>query len=320
MKITCDFCWRLCALSEGQTGVCSVRQNQGGRVVTLTRSKVVALAVDKAEKKPLSHFYPGHRTLSFALFGCNFSCSFCQNYTISQQEFFTEREGTVMEPAELVRVALTHNTPSISFTYSEPLVWQDYLADVARLAKEAGLLTIMVTNGSFSASSRARLIPLIDAFNVDLKGDEAFYRQVCHGSAEPVLASIAAIAESGRHLEVTTMVCQKHHTPAVMETLASELLERGVQVWHLSRYFPHYQSHAESTSEQYLAQMIEIARQKGIRHVYPGNSSLDSTTYCPECHSPLIIRRGMQGPQSTPLLQNGICQRCSAPLYGHFPA
>ena len=116
------------------------------------------------------------------------------------------------------------------------------------------------------------------------------------------------------------MVCQKHHTPAVMETLASELLERGVQVWHLSRYFPHYQSHAESTSEQYLAQMIEIARQKGIRHVYPGNSSLDSTTYCPECHSPLIIRRGMQGPQSTPLLQNGICQRCSAPLYGHFPA
>ena len=319
MKTTCDFCWRLCSLAEGQTGVCGVRQNQGGRVVTLTRSKVVALAVDKAEKKPLYHFHPGHRTLSFALFGCNFSCSFCQNYSISQQEFVSQREGTVMEPAELVSLALTHDTPSISFTYSEPLVWQDYLADVALLAKEAGLLTIMVTNGSFSEAALESLIPLIDAFNVDLKGDEAFYRQVCRGSVEPVLASIAAIAGSGRHLEVTTMVCQEHHTPALMETLASELLERHVQVWHLSRYFPHYQSRDEATSEQYLAQMIEMARNAGISHVYPGNSSLDSTTFCRECNSPLITRRGMQGPHSTPLLVDGICQRCSAPLYGHFP-
>ncbi len=320
MRITCDFCWRLCALSEGQKGVCAVRQNQGGRMVTLGWGRVVALGVDQVEKKPLYHFHPGHRTLSFALFGCNFSCSFCQNYTISQQEFESQRDGTLMEPSQLVSLALTHGTPSISFTYSEPLVWQDYVVEVAHLAKEVRLSTIMVTNGSFSEAALARLLPLIDAFNVDLKGDESFYTRICKGRAEPVLAAIAAIAKSGRHLEVTTMVTEAHHTPALMERLASQLCERRVQVWHLSRYFPHYKSREEATSERYLAQMIELARNTGIRHVYPGNSSLDSTTFCPGCNSALITRRGMQGPHYTPLLQNGICQRCNAPLYGHFPA
>ena len=319
MKISCDFCWRLCSLSEGQTGICGVRQHQAGRVVTLNWGSVVALGVDSAEKKPLYHFHPGHRTLSFALFGCNFRCSFCQNYTISQQEFFSQREGTIMEPSALVALALERNTPSISFTYSEPLVWQDYVVEVALLAKEAGLLTIMVTNGSFSEAALKRLIPLIDAFNIDLKGDEAFYKQVCQGSARPVLASIAAIVESGRHLEVTTMVTEQHHTPVVMELLAAQLFERQVQVWHLSRYFPHYQSSDRQTSERYLSHVIEMARHTGIQHVYPGNSTLDSTTICPGCRSPLITRGGMHAPHTTPLLVDGTCQRCNTHLYGHFP-
>lgn len=320
MKIRCDFCWRLCSLSEGQTGICGVRQNRGGEIVTLNRGRVVALAVDNAEKKPLYHFHPGHRTLSFALFGCNFSCSFCQNYTISQREFLSRRDGTVMAPGELVELALKHNTPSISFTYSEPLVWQDYMVEVALLAKEAGLLTIMVTNGSFSEAAQRRIIPLIDAFNVDLKGDEAFYKKVCNGSVHPVLATIAAIEGSGRHLEVTTMVSEQHHTPAVMELLASQLSERHVQVWHLSRYFPQYQSSEKATSEQYLQEALTMARQAGISHVYPGNSSLDGTTFCANCKRALITRGAMRTPHISPLLADGVCRHCHTRLYGHFPA
>ena len=317
MKRTCDFCYRLCCLSDGQKGVCGVRQNQAGRLVSLGWGNVVALASDPVEKKPLYHFLPGTHTLSFALFGCNFRCSFCQNYTISQQEYYSQREGRPLEPREIVDLALSHGSPSISFTYSEPLVWQDYLCEVARLAKEAALMTIMVTNGSFSAPALERLLPLIDAFNVDLKGDESFYRRVCKASREPVLAAIEAIVEAKRHLEVTTMVTESDHTPAVMETLATELKTRGVEVWHLSRYVPRYRYHDRATSEEFLAEAVERARESGIPHVYAGNSAQDTSTYCPHCHA-LLIRRGALRPVSR--VAGGCCPECGHRLYGHFPA
>lgn len=316
MKRTCDFCYRLCSLSDGQMGVCGVRQNQGGRLVTRSWGSVVALGVDRVEKKPLYHFHPGHHTLSFALFGCNYSCSFCQNYAISQQEFYSQREGRILDPGEIIDMARAHDTPSISFTYSEPLVWQDYMIEVARLAKEAGLKTIMVTNGSFSAQALDRLIPLIDAFNVDLKGDESFYRRVCSASQKPVLDAIEAIVKASGHLEVTTMVTESDHTPAVMEGLAAHLKERGVAVWHLSRYVPRYRFYDQGTSERFLAAAIERAQGGGIAHVYAGNSSQDTSTYCPRCGCCLISR----GASKQTHLSGGHCAECGHRLYGHFPA
>lgn len=316
MKRTCDFCYRLCSLSEGQTGVCGVRQNQEGRIVSLTWGRVVALGVDRVEKKPLYHFTPGHHTLSFALFGCNYSCSFCQNYAISQREFYSQREGMIFTPEEMVDRALSSGTPSISFTYSEPLVWQDYLGEVAHRAKEAGLMTIMVTNGSFSDQALGRLIPFIDAFNIDLKGDPSFYRRVCNASQEPALAAIEAIVGAGRHLEVTTMVTESDHAPSVMEGLGEHLKRRGVAVWHLSRYVPRYRFHERATSEHFLAEAIERARQSGIPHVYAGNSVQDTSTYCPSCSSLLISREGVVHSSH---VVDGHCSVCGHRLYGHFP-
>jgi len=319
MTITCDFCWRMCTLKEGQKGVCAVRSVIDGKLVSLNWGNVVAMGVDPVEKKPLYHFRPGHRTLSFALFGCNLSCSFCQNYSISQKEYYGEREGVRIEVQEIVQEALVRNCPSISFTYSEPLVWQDYLIEVATLAKKEGLSLIMVSNGTFSEAALERLLPFIDAFNIDLKGDEEFYRSVCKGSAEPVLRAIEAITEYGSHLEVTTMVTAEHHTPAVMQDLGEQLHLRGVKIWHLTRYFPHYHSHQEATQERYLKRTITAMKRIGIPFVYPGNSTLDASTYCPGCKTKLIGRTAYQLSLQDGVIEAGQCLRCGTPIVGDFP-
>lgn len=221
-----------------------------------------------------------------------------------------------MEPMEVVALALSHNSPSISFTYSEPMVWQDWMIEVATGAKEAGLATIMVTNGSFSSAALTRLLPLIDAFNVDLKGDEAFYRTVCASHRKPVLDGIEAISRAGNHLEVTTMVIEGVHTPAILDDLAAALVQRKIAVWHLSRYVPHYHGPEAATGEAYVRQSCERAHANGITHVYAGNCRFDRTTYCPVCARPLI---GRSDAAISSTLVDGVCPGCGHRLYGHFP-
>ncbi len=318
-NLQCDFCYRRCTITEGGSGWCGTRTVERGALVSTNWAKAVSLANDPVEKKPLYHFYPAHRTLSIALFGCNFSCSFCQNYSISQQEFQRTRATQEIEPEALIRMAQEQNCDSVSFTYSEPIVWLDYVLAAAALAQEAGLYTIMVTNGSFSDTSLERTLPLIDAFNVDLKGDEEFYRRVCSSSAEAPLSAIKRIAESDSHLEVTTMVNEASHTPAMLALLTEQLIERKVSVWHLSRYFPNYRSHDRATSEAYIDQATADALAAGIPFVYPGNSSLDTSSRCPVCATLLIERRYGRFIRCTSKFQTGVCTECGTGLWGRFP-
>ncbi len=315
----CDFCYRRCTILEGKRGWCGVRTAVDGALVSTNWAEVVALAVDPVEKKPLYHFYPAHRSLSVALFGCTFACSFCQNYSISQAEYQRTRGTQTIEPVALVALAKEQRCDSISFTYSEPIVWLDYVQSAAELAKEAGLATIMVTNGSFTAESLKRILPVIDAFNVDLKGDEAFYRNVCESSVKATLAAIGTIAESNAHLEVTTMVNEVHHTPAILALLGEQLAERKVKIWHLSRYFPHYKSHDKATEEAYIATAVRNAKEAGIPFVYPGNSSLDTSTNCSKCGTKLIERQYGRFVCCLPNLQTGVCTECGTTLWGRFP-
>ena len=314
-SLVCDFCWHHCSLSEGQSGVCKVRKNVQGKLVTTTYGQIEAMGVDPIEKKPLYHYYPGSKTFSFALFGCNLSCQFCQNYTLSQGEPTLSLASDRVEPSKIVALARERGCHSISYTYSEPLVWQDYMLDVALLAKKAGMQNIMVTNGSFSAEALQRLLPVIDAFNVDLKGDSVFYTKVCKGSAQAVLDAIAAIAKAPVHLEVTTMLIESMHTKEDVEALGKLLHERGVQVWHLSRFFPRYKMAALApTSEAYLTEMVALARQSGIPYIYSGNSEVERTTFCPSCHALLIDEHnGMEA-----LLDHGRCAHCGTSIFGVF--
>ncbi len=314
-SLMCDFCWHHCNLREGQSGVCGVRKHVKGKLVTTTYGQIEAMAVDPIEKKPLYHYYPGSSTFSFALFGCNLACSFCQNSSLSQGEPARSLASDRMEPSKIISMARSKGCHSISYTYSEPLVWQDYMMEVATLAKKAGMQNIMVTNGTFSEEALRRLLPVIDAFNLDIKGDETFYKEVCKGAQKPVLDAIATIAKAKNHLEVTTMLIESMHTREDVQTLGKLLFDRGVQVWHLSRFFPRYKmTHLKPTSEAYLTEMIDLAKRSGIPYIYSGNSEKERTTFCPSCHTLLVDAHNTIDEN----LEFGRCKRCKTPIYGVF--
>lgn len=302
----CDFCFRKCDIGKGGTGYCKMRKEENGVIVSPSYAHVPSMAIDPIEKKPLYHFMPGTKTLSFGLAGCSLSCSFCQNWELSQRQL----DGPFVRPEEFTLYAEAKNIPSISFTYSEPLVWQDYMLDVAYYAKEGGIKTIMVTSGVFSSTSLSRILPFIDAYNIDLKGDDEFYINYSKGKIKPVLDGIERIAREGKHLEVTTLIIEGIHDEKMIRGLGKELKERGVNVWHLTRFFPAYRmAGRKETSECYLLQMLEVASLSGIFHIYPGNSSLSTPLICPRCKEKSDgLRIGKDG--------KGYCKRCNERIYG----
>ena len=320
MKERCNFCYRHCLIDEGKQGFCGVRENKGGAIRSLHYACLVSLGIDPIEKKPLYHFLPGSQSLSLAEQGCNYTCQFCQNYEISQKEYACQT--VFVDPVKVVSLAKEQGAASISFTYSEPLVWQDYLIDCATLAKQKGVLTVMVSNGSFSKEARERIIPLVDAFNIDVKGDKQFYQAVCNASLDPVLEGIEAIVQAGKHLEVTTLLIEGLHTMETVEFLGKQLKERGVQVWHLSRFFPRYKMETrKATSETFLEDALAVARESGIPYIYGGNSTHVDSTFCPRCHR-LLIRDhqygGTQGQEAKETISQGRCKFCNQTIYGLF--
>lgn len=316
--VRCDYCFYNCSLKEGQLGVCKVRQNQNGSLVSLNYGQIVAKAIDPIEKKPLYHFLPGTSTYSFALFGCNFECLFCQNHNISQNDSPYQPSNykiPLTEPNQILKEFLTSKSPSVSYTYSDPIVWQDYMLDVASLVKESGFFNCMVTNGSFTQTSLERVLKYIDAFNIDVKGDENFYKKYSKGKLEPVLDAIETIAkEEDKVLEVTSLLIEDIHTLKDVEFLADQLSQRGVKVWHISRFFPHYKmGDYKVTSEEYLQQALEIGK-GAVEYLYAGNSSLDQNkeTKCPSCNSIVIKNHKVKN------LVEEHCLKCNYKIYGKF--
>lgn len=302
-SVNCDFCFLHCALSEGQTGFCSVRTNRGGRIESRFAGQLCALAVDPVEKKPLYHFLPLTKTLSLASPGCSYDCDFCQNWHIARN--FRGRTEK-WEAEDIVTEALSSGCPSISFTYTEPLVWQDCMLDVCSIAKEKGLRTVMVTNGGFSDASLERILPLVDAYNVDLKGDDAFYRTYCHSLMSPVVKAIGKIVEAGCHIEVTTMVIEGIHTAEMIRSLGRVLKDCGIAVWHLTRFFPmRRMADRKVTGEGFLEEVCNVALESGIDHVYRGNSIHHDPLKCPKCGLSLDRKHF-----------SGTCHSCGKMIYG----
>lgn len=316
----CNFCYRHCDIKEGGNGFCHVRKVKDDKLVSSCYGFLDAIAIDPIEKKPLYHFLPGTKTLSVAESGCNYRCNFCQNWQLSQSQ--KTINSSYISPKKLVNLALSYNVPSISFTYSEPIVWQDYVIDVCNIAKINGLKTIMVTNGSFSNESRAKLAPIIDAFNIDLKGDSAYYEKVCAGDIKPVLDGIEYMIAKECHVEVTTLLIESIHNKSIIMELGKALKDRGVQIWHLSRFFPNYKMNdIAETSEMFLSQMENIARDVGIPYVYGGNSSKIDSTICNNCKSLLISTHDDSIKAKRDCnnnIQSGCCLYCNNPIYGVF--
>lgn len=291
--VRCGICPQNCRIKPGRQGTCRVRINRDGELWALNYGEVAALALDPIEKKPLYHFHPGKAILSAGTVGCNLACGFCQNYQIAHENPPTR----YVEPELMAALASEYQergSVGLAFTYSEPLMWFEYVMDTAPLIKEKGLANILVTNGYINPEPLGVLLPFIDALNIDLKSfREDFYRRNCKGRLEPVKKTIEMCYEHA-HVEITTLlVTGENDNPDEIEELAHWLASIDPAIpLHLSRYHPAYHFNNPPTPLESLRQAREAARTH-LKHVYIGNAvGFDNNTYCPGCGALLVEREG----------------------------
>lgn len=318
----CELCPRGCLLKEGRTGFCGMRRMEGGTLRALVFGATSGLCVDPIEKKPLYHFQPGSRALSFGTLGCTLACDFCQNAGLSRG-----RDLGMLRPGSLdaiVRAAQAEGCGSVAFTYNEPIVSAEWCLEVAAACREAGLCTLAITSGYVSGSARTEFFGAMDAANVDLKSfSEAFYRRHCQGHLQPVLETLEYLAKEGRTwLEVTTLLIPgendgEREIGALAEWIA-EHLGRDIPL-HFSAFHPAYRLlDLPPTPAPTLHRAREIAMARGLRFVYTGNilDPKGSATFCPGCGKALITREGFQVLEE--LLREGHCPQCGANIPGRF--
>jgi len=289
--VRCVLCPHRCVVKQGGSGICRVRKNDNGILKSVGYGRTISISMDPMEKKPLYHFYPGSHILSVGVNGCNLSCDFCQNFESSQMDCPTR----FISPEDLVEIALQNDSVGVCFTYTEPFVWYEYVYDTGKVAKNRGLVSVLVTNGYVNEEPLLEIIPLIDAMNVDLKSiDDNFYKRRCGGRLEPVLNTLK-IAKNKCHIEVTNLIIPgANDSPDRIEELAMWINENLGKdtVLHISRYFPHYKAKESQTPVETLENAYNIAK-RHLTYVYMGNLFMSpSHTYCNNCGELLIERFG----------------------------
>lgn len=322
-RVECLLCRHRCVIAPNKTGLCAVRRNEGGDLVTLVYDRVAVAGADPIEKKPLFHFHPGSRAWSVATMGCNFSCLHCQNASLSR----TPAEGGAIDgrpiaPAEIVAQAESSGCRSISFTYSEPTVFAELALETARLAHERRIANSFVTNGYQSPEMVAAMTGLIDGANVDLKSFSAdFYRTVCGAELDGVLDTIGLLHQAGIWLEITTLVIPgKNDSDEELRSIARFIagIDRDIP-WHVSAFRPANRMRSTpSTPPSTLFRAIDAGRAEGVRFVYTGNIAGHGgeNTLCPECGALLIERTGYFVTQNR--LRQAECPECGAAIAGVF--
>jgi len=321
-KVRCRLCGHECLIAPGEVGICHVRRNVGGKLVSLSYDALISANVDPIEKKPLFHFLPGTLSLSVAAAGCNFRCSFCQNWQISQ----APREGRslggqAVTPAQLVSAARQRRCASISYTYTEPTVFFELAYDTARLAGAEGIRSCFVSNGFMTPAAVRAIAPYLDAINVDLKAfrDET-YRAVMKARLEPVLACLRELVAAEIWVEVTTLVVPDlNDSDAELSDIARFIAdELGPDVpWHISRFHGDYKmAGTAATPVATLHRAVETGRAAGLKFVYCGNVPGDDreNTRCPHCEAMLVARAGFSVRQNR--LADGKCPDCGAAIAG----
>ncbi|MCE1187698.1 MAG: AmmeMemoRadiSam system radical SAM enzyme [Ignavibacteria bacterium] len=322
-RIKCRLCPRFCILAEGQHGYCFIRKHVEGELVSLGYGYPAGFGLDPIEKKPLYHFHPGSKILSFGTIGCNLGCKYCQNWSLSRTKTLNEPLQFI-SPQEIIRLTQQYKTQAIAFTYNEPIIFGEYVADVAMLARAASIHTVMVSNGYITPDARETVFANIDAANIDLKAfDENFYRKYTASHSKPVLDTLIWIKNrTNVWLEITNLII-----PGLNDKLSQI---RDMCKWivnelgcdtpvHFSAFHPSYKIQSTPpTPVQTICDAREIALSEGIRYCYTGNIADDSgsSTFCPACRQP-IIRRGWQSVESN-LVTNGTCPICRTVIPGRF--
>lgn len=273
-KVHCKLCPHNCIIGDGELGKCNVRKNIDGELFTFNFEEVTSIAVDPIEKKPLHFYKPGSSILSVGSFGCNFKCSFCQNYTIAQIE---EHKGTShsIGVERLVNQIMEQNDSiGIAFTYNEPSIWYEYVYEVSKFLKkqDPNKDVVLVTNGFINEEPLRKLLPYIDAMNIDLKGfNNRYYSEICGGRLEPVLKTIEICRES-IHVEVTTLlVTGENDNLEEVENITKFLGSISPDIpFHLTRYFPTYKMNNPPTDLNFMYEAKAVA-EKHLNKVILGN-------------------------------------------------
>ncbi len=327
--VKCNICNHFCIIKQGKKGICRVRENKGGRLISLVYPKLIANSVDPIEKKPLFHLKPGSYSYSIATMGCNFRCSFCQNSNIAQVNIAQVPgnsniiQGQDIIPETIVQQALKTGCESISYTYTEPTVFCELALETAKLARDNGLLNVFVTNGFMSPKLLEMVAPYLDAANVDLKAfDDKFYQDYCSARVEPVKNNIKKMKELGILLEITTLLIpglndDENDIKALAGFIANDVGKETP--WHISRFHPSYKMmDIPATPVAALEKAYDAGKAAGLKYVYIGNipNSKWENTYCQSCGE-LLIKRYTYNIKNY-MGDKGKCHKCGVIAYGIY--
>jgi len=317
--VQCSLCHQVCRIRPGKRGLCGVRENQEGKLMTLVYGNLIAANVDPIEKKPFFHFLPGSLAYSIATMGCNFRCLHCQNADISQAPRETGKVlGDFVPPDDVVAAAEANGCQAIAYTYTEPTIFFEYAYDVAVLAKEKGLKNVFVSNGYTGEEAAKKIMPILDANNIDLKGDDQFYRKVCKARLEPVQRNIKLFWDSGVWVEVTTLIIPGYNdSEEQLRDIARFLASVSEDLpWHVSAFYPmHKMKDVPRAGVELLRRGLGIGREAGLKYVYAGNIPGESEdTRCPVCGEVQIERLGYRIMRNS--IIDGHCPKCGSPVAG----
>jgi len=318
-KMICTLCQHYCKIKEGATGICGVNKNTGNAIECLVSGYPSAINIDRIEKKPLYHFLPGSKIFSIGTVGCNFRCSFCQNWGISQ-EHEVDR-STYYSPEDIVKLAMKHECPSIAFTYNEPTVFYPYARDIALEAKKYGLKSVYVSNGFESNEVIDDMDGIIDAINIDLKSfNPHYYKKALGGNLQKVLENIKCFNKKNIWMELTTLVVPtKNDSDEELDQMASFIsTELGQDVpWHITAFHPDYKDmDLPETSLESLKRAYAIGKSYGLNYIYIGNITHETPTSCPVCKEALIQRSYFNPTRS--FLNGSKCFKCGQKIPGVF--
>ncbi|HUU29453.1 MAG TPA: AmmeMemoRadiSam system radical SAM enzyme [archaeon] len=322
--VKCALCPHHCSIALGRRGICGVRENRNGRLMSLVYGKLAASHVDPIEKKPLFHFFPGSTAYSVATVGCNLSCPFCQNHELSSSwRHQSAVPGHETSVERVVNETLASHCKSVCFTYSEPTIFFEYMLDIAKLSKNKGLRTTMVSNGFIEKEPLRELSPFLDGANIDLKAfSQRTYREIIKADLQPVCDTIADLPGLGVWCEVTTLLVPgMNDSDEELKDIAAFLAGCGTGIpWHVSRFYPHYKwNRLESTPVAALRRALEIGKEAGLKYIYVGNVPGDrsESTFCPACGKLVIERFGFSIGE-THLEPGGYCAYCKNQIEGVF--
>lgn len=315
--VQCELCPHKCRLLPDKTGICRIRKNIDGKLVSLVYGQFTSINLDPIEKKPLYHFYPGTDILSVGTIGCNFRCLNCQNWEISQADYDERLPLINLSSDDALKLAKKHNSIGIAYTYNEPFINYEWILETAELFRKNGLKNIFVSNGYINETPLMELVTFIDAANIDVKAfNNEFYTKICSAKLEPVLKTVEFLVREQKHIEITYLVIPKYNDSMTeIQEFTDWLSQLNSEIpLHFSRYYPNYKMSENATSLTTLERAQQIAAKK-LKYVYLGNvwEKEYNRTYCPVCNSVLVDRIGYTA-EITGNLKDGSCRKCGTKI------